>query len=106
MAATITPVTVMPNNATNLKNMSKSPVLTANLVDMQFISVTSVNPVNATPLLTKSLAFSAFAPMAARTTYSPKMIAMMADEPGFSTNTAHQVNEKPASSPNIFDKYA
>lgn len=42
--------------------------------------------------------------MTARTTYSPKMIAMMAAEPGFSTMTAHHVNKKPAHSPKIFDR--
>ena len=98
------PMTVTPSNATNLKNMNISPIFVPNLVDIQFRSVTQNNPSNATPLLTHTLTFSASAPTAARTRYSPMMIAMMAVDPGFKTTTAHHVKRNPNSSPNILAK--
>ncbi len=105
VAATTTPVTVMPKRAMNLKNIKTSPIRVPSFVDMQFNNVTAASPPSATPLLIHALAFSASAPTRARTMYSPKIMEMMAEEPGFRTKTAHQVKRKPANSPNIFDRY-
>ena len=99
------PITVTPSNATNLKNMNMSPILVPSFVDMQFSNVTTNNPTNATDLLIQELTFSASAPMAARTRYSPIMIEIMADDPGFKTITAHHVKRNPKSSPKILDRY-
>jgi hypothetical protein len=104
MATTI-PVTVIPNRATNLKNINMSPILVPSFVDMQFSRVTANKPNNATPLLIQALTFSASAPIAALTRYSPMIIDIMAVEPGFNTITAHHVNKNPNNSPNIFDRY-
>ncbi len=105
VAATTTPVIVTPSNATNLKNIRKSPILVPSFVDMQLRNVTVTNPATATPLFTQGLTFSASAPTTALTTYSPKMIDIIAALPGFSTPTADHVNRNPANSPNILDRY-
>lgn len=97
-------MTVTPNNATNLKNMNKSPILVPSFVDIQFKNVTTNSPTNATDLLIHALTFSASAPMAARTRYSPMIIDMIAEDPGFKTMTAHHVKRNPKSSPKILDR--
>ena len=105
MAATTIPTTVTPSNATNLRTKNKSPIRVPNLVDIELKIVTSIKAANATPLLTQTLTSAASAPTAARTMYSPSIIAMIAAEPGLSTRTAHQVKRKPARSPKIFVRY-
>ncbi len=105
VAATTIPVMVMPRRAMNLKNMKRSPIRVASLVDVQLSRVTPVRPASATPLFIHANAFSASAPTAARTMYSPNMMAMIAAEPGFSTNTALHVKRKPAQSPKILERY-
>ena len=106
VAATTMPVMVIPRRATNLKNMNISPILVPSLVETQFSSVTSASPAHATPLLIHGFTLSTSAPTAARTMYSPKMIAMIAAEPGLSTKTAHHANRNPARSPKILERYA
>ena len=103
MATTI-PIIVTPSKAINLKNINMSPTRVPTFVDTQFMNVTANSPNNATALLIQGLTLSASAPTIARTRYSPKIIAIMAVEPGFSTTTAHHVNKNPNSSPNIFDR--
>jgi hypothetical protein len=98
------PTTVTPSNAINFKNMNISPILVPNFVDIQFSNVTTTTPTNATLLLIQTLAFSASAPIAARTRYSPMMMEMMALPPGFKTITATHVKRKPKSSPKIFER--
>ena len=105
VAATTMPVTVTPSNATNLKNMKKSPILVPSFVDTQFRNVTVTRPANATPLFIHVLTLAASAPTTALTIYSPKMREIIAALPGLSTQAAHHVNRKPANSPNILDKY-
>lgn len=85
--------------------MSMSLIRVPSRVETQFRKVTASSPVRATDLLIHTLTVSASAPMAARTRYSPMMMAMMAALPGFSTSTATQVNRNPASSPKILDRY-
>ena len=99
VAATTMPVIMMPKRATNLKNMNTSPIRVPSLVDIQFNVVTTTRPSSATPLLIQVLTSSASAPTTARTMYSPKIIEMMAAEPGLNTKTAHHMNRKPKSSP-------
>lgn len=99
--ATTMPVTVTPSNAINLRNMSQSLTFVPSFVETQLSSVTETRATMATALLTQGLRLSASAPMAARTRYSPMMMAMMAALPGFSTSTATQVKRKPAISPMI-----
>ena len=99
------PMTKTPSRATNLRNMKTSALRVPSLVDTQFRAVTTTSPARAMALFSQALASTASAPMAARTRYSPKMMAMMAADPGFSTVTAHQVNRKPAHSPKILDRY-
>jgi hypothetical protein len=62
-------------------------------------------PAKAMLLLIQELTFSASAPIAARTRYSPIIMDMIALEPGFKTTAAHHVNKNPNSSPKIFDRY-
>jgi hypothetical protein len=102
--ATTMPITVTPSNATNLKYMNMSPILVPNFVDIQFNNVTPKSPTSATDLLIQLLTFSASAPIAARTRYSPIMMDMMAEDPGFKTITAHHVKRNPKSSPKILDR--
>jgi hypothetical protein len=84
--------------------MKTSALRVPSLVDTQLSNVTMTSPTRATPLFNHVLASTASAPMTARTRYSPKIIAMMAAEPGFSTMTAHHVKRKPAHSPKILDR--
>ena len=104
VAATTIPVTVTPRSAMNFMNMKMSALRVPTFVETQFNNVTKTRPAKATVLFSQSLASAASAPIMARTRYSPKMIAMMAAEPGFSTQTAHQVNKNPAHSPNVFER--
>jgi hypothetical protein len=103
--ATTTPVIATPRSAINLKNMNMSPMRVPSFVDMQFRSVTNTTAPMATPLLIQGLMCSTSAPTNARTVYSPKIMAMIAAEPGLSTHTADQVKRKPMSSPNILARY-
>jgi hypothetical protein len=98
------PITVTASKAKNFRNMKTSALLVPSFVDTQLSSVTSTSPTKATPLFNHVLASTASAPITARTRYSPKIIAIMAAEPGFSTTTAHHVKRKPAHSPKIFDR--
>lgn len=105
VVATTMPVIVTPSNAMNLKNINKSPILVPSFVDIQFSIVTVASPASATPLLTQVLTFSTSAPTTALTTYSPKIIDIIAALPGFKTQTALHVNKNPINSPNILDRY-
>jgi N-glycosylase/DNA lyase len=96
---------VTPSNATNLKNMNISPILVPNFVETQFNNVTESKPTKATLLFTHTLMFSASAPIAARTRYSPMMMDIIAVDPGFKTITAHHVKRNPNSSPKILARY-
>lgn len=98
------PMTVTPSRATNLRNMSMSFTRVPSRVDKQFIKVTRNRPTSATPLLTQGLMVSASAPIKALTRYSPMMMEMMAELPGFSTRSATQVKRNPAISPKILDR--
>lgn len=105
MIATTTPVIVTPSKAMNFINMSKSFTLVPSLVDTQLRNVTRNSPVNPTVLLYQGFMVSASAPIAARTTYSPMIMEIMAALPGFSTKTATHMNRKPQISPNILARY-
>ena len=102
--ATTMPMTKTPRSATNFRNMKTSALRVPSFVETQFIAVTTTSPASAIPLFSHALASTASAPMTARTRYSPKMMAMMAAEPGLRTVTAHQVNRKPAHSPKILER--
>lgn len=104
VTATTMPVTVTPMRATNLKNIRRSPMRVAILVEMQLKRVTARSPPKATPLLIHGLTCTTSAPTNARTTYSPKIIAIIAADPGFNTSTAHHVKRNPVNSPNILER--
>ena len=105
VAATTMPVTVMARRPRNLKNMKKSALLVPSFVLVQFIAVTKNSPAIAMPLLIQGEASMLSAPIMALSMYSPKIIAMIAAEPGLRTVTAHHVKRNPAHSPNILLKY-
>lgn len=98
------PVTVTPSNAINFKNMSVSLTRVPSFVDVQLRKVTTNSPARPTDLLIQGLMVSASAPMAARTMYSPMMMEMMAELPGFRTNTADHMKRNPQISWKIFAK--
>ena len=99
--ATTMPKTVTPINAMNLKIIKTSADLVAILVEMELRNVTRSRPPSATPLFIQMLASAASGPMTARTMYSPKIMAIIAADPGLSTQTVHQLYRKPTSGPNI-----
>lgn len=102
MHATTIPVIVTPSNAINFKNMSMSFTRVPSFVETQLRKVTRKSPTRPTDLLIQGLIVSASAPMTARTMYSPIMMEMMAELPGFRTKTADHMKRKPQISWKIF----
>lgn len=112
VTATIRPVMAMDKRARNLKNMKRSLARVVSLVDMQLRVVTRARARREMPLLIHMMLMlvsgrgSAEVDEGAKawTIYSPKMMAMMAAEPGLRTKTEHQVKRKPKRSPNILER--
>ncbi|KUI71600.1 hypothetical protein VM1G_11757 [Cytospora mali] len=99
------PVMVTPSNAINFMNISMSFTRVPSFVETQLRKVTKKSPTSPTDLLIQGLMVSASAPMAARTMYSPMMMEIMAELPGFRTKTADHMKRNPHISWNIFASY-
>lgn len=112
VTATAKPVIAMQRRARNLKNMKRSLARVVSLVDMQLRAVTRARARSDIPLLIHMMLMLVLgsgsaevdAGEKARTMYSPKIMAMMAAEPGFKTKTEDQVKRKPKRSPKILER--
>ncbi len=109
VTATMRPVMAMERRAKNLKNMKPSPMRVASFVDKQLRRATRVRARREMPFsiqIILGLVFEVDVELGekARTMYSPKMMAMMAAEPGLRTKTEDHVKRKPKRSPKILER--